>query len=348
MKLSRLLLCIGLLCALHLLPAQDIHYTLYNMSPLTINPALTGAYEGTARIGGIYRNQWYAVTDMSTPSFYLDAPIIRGFRNQDWVGIGLMFYSDNAGLLKLQTTASALSASYHLGLDKEGQTRLTLGAQYNRGQRKIDPQGSFVAEENISTDLGGLGQTSTEFDETSNKTYTDINVGLMLRTVIAEGSALELGFSAYHVNEPRYNLSTGVTGGGGTPGGVDPNRRPRTYIAHGTLDYQLDEKWSVAPTFLWQTTTGGSNEINLQAWMGRQINEEVLLKFGLGYRFRDAAKLLFGINYGDLRAALSYDINVSAANPITNYQGGFELAAYYILKIYKKPDVTPSVICPRF
>ena len=35
--------------------AQDIHFTQFTMSPLTLNPGLTGKFEGTVRIGGIYR-----------------------------------------------------------------------------------------------------------------------------------------------------------------------------------------------------------------------------------------------------------------------------------------------------
>ena len=43
--------------------AQDIHWTMYDMSPLTLNPANTGAYEGTFRIGGIYRDQYNSISN---------------------------------------------------------------------------------------------------------------------------------------------------------------------------------------------------------------------------------------------------------------------------------------------
>ena len=99
--------------------SQDIHFSQFNFSPLTLNPALTGSYEGTARIGGIYRDQWR--TDLAnpykTPSFYIDAPIIKGLRAIDWVGVGMTVVSDEAGSTELKTGGSYLSAAYHLALD---------------------------------------------------------------------------------------------------------------------------------------------------------------------------------------------------------------------------------------
>ncbi len=138
MKLFRLLLLIVIVNATGKLSAQDIHYSLYNMSPLTLNPALTGAFSGTARIGGIYRDQWANVigNQFVTPSFYVDAPIIRGFGKKDWVGVGFTMFTDKAGSLSLQTAASMLSASYHLSLNKKGTSILTLGVQGGSVQRR--------------------------------------------------------------------------------------------------------------------------------------------------------------------------------------------------------------------
>jgi hypothetical protein len=44
----------------------------------------------------------------------------------------------------------------------------------------------------------------------------------------------------------------------------------------------------------------------------------------------------------------AYDINVSQLSNQTNYRGGFEIAANYIIKKYKKADPKPKILCPRF
>ena len=53
--------------------SQDIHYSQFYSSPLTLNPALTGVNDCTYRIAAMYRNQWQSVTDpYQTPSISFD------------------------------------------------------------------------------------------------------------------------------------------------------------------------------------------------------------------------------------------------------------------------------------
>ncbi len=358
MTLRILLPLFGLLFTLSGLQAQDIHYTLYNMSPLATNPALTGAYNGSIRVGGIYRSQWYTVENYSTPNLYVDAPVLRGFRDKDWIGVGAMLLQDNVG--PLSQTQFGFSAAYHLGLGKKGGTVLTLGGQYGSINRTFNPSG-LQSEGTIGTNLGGgglpedddimgtggMGTGGMNNDGDLKKAFNDISAGLLLRTKLNQDAGLELGFAMQHIGTPEYNLISRDSVSATTGAGIEDKNRAAKLAVHGQLDYQLNEKWSFEPTFLYQTTAKQS-EINLQAWMGRRINPDVKLNFGLGYRFGDAAKLLFGLDYKDLRAALSYDFTLSSAGTITNNNGGPEIAAYYIFKIYKQPQVIPKLLCPQF
>ena len=351
MKLSRLLFALVLVFSLQGLSAQDIHYTLFDMAPLRINPALTGAFSGTARIGGVYRGQWFAVpgaSNVETPSFYGDAPIIKGFRDKDWVGVGFSFISDQAGPFNLKTTGAGLSAAYHLAVDKKGANILTLGAQYNQMQRRINYAiGGIRPEEYIDEPLGGGGLISGSQDFVINGTngvtersYKDINIGLLYKSKLDKTTSLELGLAALHVNSPPAKLLDRDT--------VSAGDRAMTLSAHAIYEWAIDEKWSMAPALYFQTTKGGKNEILVQAWAGRKMNEELKLNFGLGWRVGDAASLMFGGEYKDVRAALSYDLNLrKTASSITNTFGGFELAAYYIIKIYKKPEIPQKILCPQ-
>lgn len=348
MKFSRLLPTLVLLFCLQGLSAQDIHFTLFDMAPLRMNPALTGAFSGTARVGGIYRGQWLSVptgADITTPSFYADAPIIRGFRDKDWVGVGFSFIADQGGPFNLQTNIAGISASYHLAVDKKGNSILTLGGQYNQvGRRANFGLGELISEETIGTNLGGGGIGSTESHEFNTgsdfeKSYKDINAGLLFRTKLDKQTNLELGLAALHIGTPDAALLQTN----------DDSNRNMTITAHAKYDRDLAGKWSMAPALFFQTTQGGKNEILAQAWAGYKMNPDVKLNFGLGWRVGDAASVLLGADYKDVRAALSYDINLrqTAAN-ITNNFGGFELAAYYIIKVYKKPELPPRVLCPEF
>ena len=76
--------------------------------------------------------------------------------------------------------------------------------------------------------------------------------------------------------------------------------------------------------------------------------KDITINFGLGYRLGDAIQTLVGAKYKNLRVGLAYDINTSDLNSASNYRGGFEIAANYIVKIYKNPVTKTKILCPRF
>ncbi len=344
MKFFRTFLFIGALFTSFEMAGQDVHFSLFHMSPLTLNPAQTGAFEGTARVGGIYRDQWASILrdQFTTPSFYVDAPIIRGFGKNDWVGVGGLIYNDKAGKHDLGTNASLLSAAYHLAVQKNSRDHmLTLGVQFGSIQRKIKTD-SLLFGQNIDFSrsnplLFGLGEETIN----TNNSFADIGAGLMLRSKMNDEMNLEVGLSFSHINQGDYSFTNSADD--------QKNKRPMLITGHGRLRYQFSELWRVTPGFLVRTTRGTKPEIAVQGWMGRKINDEFTFNFGAAYRLNDAAEALVGIDYNEeLRVALSYDINTSSLSNISKGRGGFELAAYYIIKIYKQPDVTPSVLCPKF
>ena len=360
------------------LQAQDLHYTLFNMSPLSLNPANTGAFLGTVRVGGIYRGQWWAVGDRgyNTPGGYVDAPIIRGFRDQDWVGVGAYILQDRSGSIRFTTRSNGLSGAYHLGLDKKGESVLTLGVQIGSITRSLRSMDILLGS-NFNTDSGiidafnagddnaiggggstggGAGNMDLNDNDVSNS-YLDIRAGLLFKQKIDDFDNFEAGVAFGHVNIPNYTFGAGGGGGMGplpnpTPGNnntEDRDRQPMLITTHARYEWALNEKWSAAPTVMWQTMRG-QHEINLQAWAGYDLKPEEKIKvhMGLGYRVGDAAKILAGLDYKDLRVAAAFDLNVSPYRTATDFQGAFELAAFYIFKIYKEPEIKPAILCPKF
>jgi len=137
---KRLFLLFVLFCSLYSVKAQDIHFTSFDYAPLTVNPALSGAFLGTYRVGGIYRDQWRSVSSdggFKTVNLHIDMPVIRGFRKQDWVGIGVNVFNDRSNTYNLNTTKSFQGLSYHLSLDKKQTQILAFGIQNNTTSRRL-------------------------------------------------------------------------------------------------------------------------------------------------------------------------------------------------------------------
>lgn len=372
MTLRRLLSLFALFTLISGASAQDVHYTLHNMSPLTLNPANQGAFYGSIRVSGIVRAQWYGVAGPKTPSIGIDAPVIRGLRKQDWIGAGFNMVYDRSGsgdLGNIVRSTTAFGASYHFAFDKKQETVLTLGAQYG-GTRisYIAPDGQLRQGRTTDTDLGGGGSTTGEIiggvggasapgnrNDNPNDNYSDINVGLMLRTLLdkKDKNTLEVGVAMMRLTNDDFRAFTSrdtmgtVVGPAFGSNSVESREAKRTLHAHATLDYKMTDKIRFMPTLFYQNSANNSS-LSLQAWAGYSLKNDMLFKFGLGYRTGDAGKILVGIEKDRLQVAASYDVVLSQ---LAGFNAGspnaFELAANYIFNIYKKPVVNPELLCPK-
>ena len=78
--------------------AQDIHFSQYYASPLTLNPAQTGKFDGEFRVAGNYRNQWPTISNAyTTATVSLDMGILKNrIPSNDQFGIGFLGFNDRA------------------------------------------------------------------------------------------------------------------------------------------------------------------------------------------------------------------------------------------------------------
>src|ERR671926_1161622 len=79
--------------------AQDPNFSQFFASPLTLNPALTGKFNGDLRVAGNYRNQWPTINNAyTTYTLSADGGILKSrIPEFDQFGIGIMAFSDKSG-----------------------------------------------------------------------------------------------------------------------------------------------------------------------------------------------------------------------------------------------------------
>ncbi len=323
--------------------AQDMHFSYYQMAPLSINPAFSGAYFGTYRVGVLYRDQWLSITPerFTTLNLYADAPIIRGIKENDWIGVGINFFRDNnAGGGPYSVQGQLISLAYHLSFGKKNPAVLTVGAQYGSTSFALTNTG-FVSRFSI---INGSDQELTNIftglqDGELKKSTSDWSGGIMLTSPLGETSDMRLGLSMSHLFTPNKAVS---------PGTFDDLDRRINGFAQFYFD--MNEKITFNPGLLFQKM-GYSSQILLQGLFSMLFNEEkeIYLNGGLGFRLNDNsdAIIYLGADIKDIRIGASYDLNVSGLSPATGSFGAFELGISYIGKIYKKPKVKPIMVCPR-
>ncbi|MFT6708380.1 MAG: type IX secretion system PorP/SprF family membrane protein, partial [Flavobacteriales bacterium] len=186
------------------LSAQDVHWSLFNFAPLNLNPAQTGDFEGTFRIGGIYRDQARAVSDnsaYSTPNIHVDAPLFMvGKRN--WVGLGANVYSDKTGTGSLTTTSAQLSAAIHAPTNRKGTSIFSFGIQGGLVNQAIATE-DLIFEDELTPNPGGtefirdLSATgSTQAMDLDDKgSYLDFGAGAMIKSEINKQTDMMFGIA---------------------------------------------------------------------------------------------------------------------------------------------------------
>ena len=340
MRLNRTLLIMALALPLSM-AAQDIHFTQFQYVPLSVNPAQTGLFAGTFRISGLYRSQWYGggtgnvKNGYQTPVLHIDLPI-KGFRKQDWIGVGVNLHQDKTGVAALTNSLAGFNGAYHMGLDKKAMNVLSFGVQYGLISRRVDAEKLRFQD--------GILSNGTSIDvrniDTKGKSYSDFSVGANFRATLdpKTQNMLNIGISVEHLTGPKYNLVTTTI-----------SKLPRRFNLYGVVDLQLAKQITLQPALILRTA-GGQTETMAQAMVGFKLDpkKNTIVKGGLGYRLGDAAQALLGVELGDLRVGASYDLTTSALRSNSSIRDGFEIAIGYVGKIFKKPNPPATILCPKY
>ncbi len=337
------LLCAGFFFTTQL-NAQDLHFTQFQFAPLTINPALAGSYSGSYRVGGIYRDQYSSVatSGFKTLSFMADAPIIRGFRKNDWIGVGVGVDAfDRAGATGYKRSYYRITGAYHFSLDKNQTSIFTVGLQMNQSSVSVNQLANDFSRPGISgiQDVDIQDFNISASDGNVGAGYTDYVLGLLYNSRGKE-SDLKIGLSAARIIGPELRL------GGGQ--GVGVENLDLRITAFSTYTMQMNDKTSFSPSVLIQRQSSAM-ELVAQGSLGYLINpaKGMKLNAGLGMRVGDALQFMVGMDIKDLRVGVAYDMNISGLTAASNTVGGFELGVAYYGKIYRKPKIKPVVVCPR-
>ena len=186
--------------------AQDVHFSQYFTSPLTLNPAMTGLLADDIRFAANYRNQWSSVSThpyvTGTASF--DIACLKGkLPAGDALGLGVMMLYDKSGSGGLQNTTVGFSFAYHKAFGRDKLQHISIGAQADLVQKSIDfSKMTFEEQYNLTTGQFIPGMSNGEPIKTNSISYPDFNTGLMYSGQIKEHTNAYIGASYYHLTQP--------------------------------------------------------------------------------------------------------------------------------------------------
>lgn len=331
-------LFILLLCTLLSAKAQDPNFSQFFASPLTLNPALTGKFEGVLRVAGNYRNQWPTINNAyTTYTASIDAGILKNrIPEFDQFGVGVLGFSDKSGNGVLQNNAFALSTSYHKSLDENGYSQLGLGFQGSFVTKNLDVTKVKFLDQ-LRPD-GFTGLTTEIFDQQQlNLSYFDLNVGVLYNGTTDGANNYYVGASMYHITRPTESFNGGTYV-------LDPRL---TIQAGGRLP--LQEFNSVHFSAIHSRQANAVNTVIGGAYMmnvAQDPQSPTNLYLGTWLRLGDAVIPYVGLEFGSFHIGATYDVNVSSLKPGSNMRGGAEFSLIYVRK--PKDPYAKDVLCPKF
>ena len=332
MKLQlRLNLCLLIIAYSFSTKAQDVHFSQYYTTPLHINPAQTGFFNGNLRFAGNYKNQWASVTTpFSTFSGSVDmsSPTSKG--KQDILGFGFLATTDKAGDAGYTTTQLGASMAYHKKLGRWGNQYMSFGAEASYSNSHFDMTA-------LHWDNEYEGKPSNE-NFSSSTGFSDFSVGGEYNYLASQFSNFTLGAAVFHLNQPSLSF-------GGTWNAI----LYRKYLINTSAEIKINQSLQMYPKAL-LSIQGGYREFNLGTFlrirMDKTRNSKYNVYLGSWYRWNDAVIAVTRFDIDNFSFALSYDINTSSLSKASHGLGGTEISFLYTTKILGMGS--KKVFCPRF
>ncbi|MFK7947274.1 MAG: PorP/SprF family type IX secretion system membrane protein [Saprospiraceae bacterium] len=329
--------------------SQDRNFTQFYASPLTFNPALTGAFEGRHRVILNYRNQWQSILPepftTAGVSFDMNFKPYKVQTSPDKFGVGLTFFTDKAGPGEFTTNQMGFSGAYHKALDKYGKHYISGGFQFGINQKTLS-YNDLTFQDQFNGSTGYVEETREKLPQNSFA-FGDLAAGLQWSLSPKDRTLVYAGLAVHHITRPDVSFYQ-------EDDDITINSRLHTKFAgHLGLQLPVADKVSLQPRIM-AYVQGPHVEINTGANLAFKLSDYNDTNFILGGWFRpvtdiegsydlDAAVILVGFQIAGLQFGVSYDVNVSNLSNATNGRGALEFSAMYIGNYENE-----SVICPTF
>lgn len=310
----------------HTVNAQDYHFSQFDVSPVTLNPALTGKFKKyNYKSSVIYRNQWRTLSSKPFSNFNLsyEMPVDRRW------GVG-GYISNFDGAKVYNEFNLVLSGAYHITTPSNKRYLLTVGLQAGFINKNINDRDLTF---NNQYESGGFNPdiASAENLEKLSKFVPEINFGVFYK-YYGKGQRTKyipyIGASVFHITSPKQGFLASTEG---------TTRLPRRFLLHGGVDIKFSYDFNMAVKFRNQWQGRGS-----EYYFGSDFNYLVsdvghtILKGLLYYRVKDAVVLGFGIEYMNMTFVTTYDITTSGLNSFNNNRGALEFSLLYRPTRYSK------------
>jgi type IX secretion system PorP/SprF family membrane protein len=331
-----LLIYFSVAASVFCLQGQDLHYTQFYNSPLNINPALTGVYNGDQRVIGSLRDQWRSVpVPWFTFSGSYDQKHYLKNHDEGFMGWGAIVNHDRQGDSRLNLTSISGTASYTRILAPEH--LLTGGLLLGFASRGFDLESLTWDSQWDGQDFDPSRATGEGFNA-ERVNYLETGLGINYRFQRSARTHLNVGVGVFHVYEPTTTFYD-----------TDNQKLPRHYSLTAVGNFELADAVDIQLHAMHQiqdvydeTVVGLLGKF----YISQQRGNEWRLDLGGSYRTSGAIAPTIAMSWNQWYVGFSYDIDISDFDQYTNGRGGPELHVRYIITHVK--DLDKTKVCPIY
>lgn len=300
--------------------AQDGHFSQNELNASMRNPGTLGIMSFDQKLTASYRSQWSNIPDHYRNIILSYEQKISKF---SW---GTNIFHNDAGKASLKTTQLLLNVAYQKKLSGRGDL-LSIGASGGVIQQRFNAE--LFQFDNQYEEGNGFDNnlSNNENFSKTNQILPSATVGVFVRKHFnnIKGS---FGLSFAHLNEPIslfYDSNE------------DNYPMRKSFFAKAQLPIKMGLDADIH--FLWNNQSVANEKI-VGAKLKYQLNQNNIISAGIANRLQDAWIMEVGIIFPNNSFTISYDMNNSNLNTVTNSKGAWELTASYLFN--KNEKVKPS------
>ena len=321
---------------------QDLHFSQFFEAPLLRNPALAGIFTGDYRIQGVYRDQWNSFTDAyRTGSFNGEYKMPVG-KTDDFLTLGLQILYDQSGSAGLNTTEVMPVVNYNKSLSSTHSMYLSLGFMGGYVEKRID-RSKITTNSQFDGTAFNPSLADGETFATPDIHYWDGSVGMSFNSSFGQNNqhSMFVGVAYHHLNRPMNSFYQNAS----------VELQPKLVFSGGAK-FNIDERSEITMQADY-SRQGDARETIAGVMYGYKLGEftddpKYVLGIGAYLRWQDSFIPVIKLEMLPFAMAISYDVNISTLNTVSQGHGGFELSISYTGFLDRENSAKNKVLCPRF
>jgi type IX secretion system PorP/SprF family membrane protein len=328
--------------------AQDARFSQFYNSPLNLNPAMIGVYNGGHRVVVNYRDQWNSfLAPEPFRTYSVSYDMRKNVNRDDYIAFGVSAMHDEAGTSLFNQNRGNLGLSFIKQLSGGRNTAdhyLTAGAQFGAGQNSIDVNRLWFSNQfDNGTETPNTSISNGESNIQANtNVYVDFNAGLSWYVLFDNEGFIYAGGAMNHINRPNISLMN--------------NNNERLYsrwLGHAGGLIPMTDNFGLMPALqLMKQGPSFESDLAMNVRYTNHDRNELGLRAGLSTRIAnrlnkgvhmEALTVLAMVEIQRWTVGISYDVTTSTLTRANNSRGAFEVSAIYIHPEHRRSKVK----CPK-